>query len=233
MVVCGKSSSLPQETCAVVRAIGLNRLQGRLTAVIGVRRGHSISVKLRRSKRNGEASRSWILTVMTRQTSSERTFPLAAEVKPWGSKGMADSLVARQQTESPMFGQQLMEEVCERSNLHLALKRVRQNAGAPGVDGMSVSDLREHLKKNWPAIKQQLLEGSYQPRAIRRVRIPKPTGKDKRGLGIPCVLDRFIQQALLQVLQGKWDKRFSDHSYGFRPGRRAHQAVAQAHDPFL
>jgi len=127
-----------------------------------------------------------------------------------------------------MFGPQLMEEVCERSNLQLALKRVRQNGGAPGVDGMSVSDLREHLKENWPVIKQQLLEGSYQPIAVRRVRIPKPTGKDKRELGIPCVLDRFIQQAVLQVLQGKWDKRFSDHSYGFRPVRRAHQAVAQA-----
>lgn len=141
---------------------------------------------------------------------------------------MADSLVARQNSQSPMFGQQLMEEVCERSNLQLALKRVRQNGGAPGVDGMSVSDLREHLKENWPVIKQQLLEGSYQPIAVRRARIPKPPGKDKRELGIPCVLDRFIQQAMLQVLQGKWDKRFSDHSYGFRPVRRAHQAVAQA-----
>ena len=82
-----------------------------------------------------------------RQTSSVRTFPLAAEVKPRGSKGMADSLVARQNSQSPMFGQQLMEEVCERRNLQLALKRVRQNGGAPGVDGMSVSDLREHLNK--------------------------------------------------------------------------------------
>jgi RNA-directed DNA polymerase len=141
---------------------------------------------------------------------------------------MADSLVARQTTQSPMFGHQLMEEVCERSNLQLALKRVRQNGGAPGVDGMSVDDLRQHLKENWPAIKQQLLEGSYPPTAVRRVRIPKPTGKDKRELGIPCVVDRFIQQAMLQVLQRKWDKRFSDYSYGFRPARRAHHAVAQA-----
>jgi RNA-directed DNA polymerase len=91
-----------------------------------------------------------------------------------------------------MFGQQLMEEVCERSNLQLALKRVRQNGGSPGVDGMSVDDLGQYLKENWPAIKKQLLEGSYQPRAVRRVRIPKPTGKDKRELGIPCVAERFI-----------------------------------------
>jgi len=141
---------------------------------------------------------------------------------------MAESLVAREKSQSPMFGQQLMEEVCERSNLQLALKRVRQNGGSPGVDGMSVDDLGQYLKENWLAIKKQLLEGSYQPRAVRRVRIPKPTGKDKRELGIPCVADRFIQQAMLQVLQGKWDKRFSDYSYGFRPARRAHHAVAQA-----
>lgn len=163
-----------------------------------------------------------------RQTSSERTFPLPAEVKPGGSKGMADSLVAKQKFQSPMFGHNLMEEVCERSNLQLALKRVKQNCGAPGVDGMTVDELAQHLRENWPAIKKQLWEGSYQPHPVRRVRIPKPTGKDQRCLGIPCAVDRFIQQAILQILQRKWDPTFSEHSYGFRPGRKAHQAVAEA-----
>ena len=141
---------------------------------------------------------------------------------------MADSLVARQKFQSPMFGHKLMEEVCERSNLQLALKRVRQNRGAPGVDGMTVDELGPYLKESWPAIKKQLLEGSYQPKAVRRVRIPKPNSKEQRELGIPSVVDRFIQQAILQVLQRPWDRRFSDYSYGFRPARRAHQAVAQA-----
>jgi len=141
---------------------------------------------------------------------------------------MADSLVARQNSQSPMFGPKLMEEVCERQNLQLALKRVRQNRGAPGIDAMTVEQLGQHLKENWPAIKKQLLEGSYQPKPVRRVRIPKPNGKEQRELGIPCGVDRFIQQAVLQVLQRRWDQRFSDHSYGFRPGKRAHQAVTQA-----
>lgn len=163
-----------------------------------------------------------------RQTSSQRTFPLSAGVKPRGSKGMADSLIARQKTQSPMFGHKLIEEVCERNNLKLALKRVQQNGGAPGVDGMTVDKLREHLKQNWPALKKQLLEGSYKPSPVRRVRIPKPNGTDKRELGIPCAVDRFIQQAILQVLQGKWDPTFSDHSHGFRPKRGARQAVAKA-----
>ncbi len=163
-----------------------------------------------------------------RQTSSGRPFPLSTEVKPRGSKGMADSLVVKQNSQSPMFGHRLMEEVCERSNLQLALQRVKRNGGAPGVDGMSVDQLAQHLRENWPAIKRELLKGSYQPKAVRRVRIPKPNGIDKRELGIPCAVDRFIQQAILQVLQKKWDRTFSEHSYGFRPGRRAHQAVAQA-----
>jgi len=93
---------------------------------------------------------------------------------------------------------------------------------------MTVDELGPYLKESWPAIKKRLLEGSYQPKAVRRVRIPKPNGKERRELGIPSVVDRFIQQAILQVLQRPWDRRFSDYSYGFRPGRRAHQAVAQA-----
>jgi RNA-directed DNA polymerase len=122
----------------------------------------------------------------------------------------------------------LMEEVCERENCKQALKRVKANKGSAGVDGMTVQQLPEYLKQHWPAIREQLLSGTYKPQPVRRVEIPKPDGGGVRKLGIPSVLDRFIQQAVMQVLQRKWDRTFSDHSYGFRPGRSAHQAVAAA-----
>lgn len=121
----------------------------------------------------------------------------------------------------------LMERVVERGNLVRALKRVRSNRGSPGVDGRTVDDLVVELREHWPAIREQLLTGRYQPNAVKRVEIPKPGG-GVRQLGIPTVLDRFIQQALLQVLQPLIDPTFSEHSYGFRPGRRAHDAVCQA-----
>ena len=120
-----------------------------------------------------------------------------------------------------------MEEIVERENLKEALRRVKANKGAPGVDGMTVDQLDDHLKQHWPAIREQLLSGTYRPKPVKRVEIPKPDG-GVRKLGIPTVLDRFIQQAVMQVLQRRWDPEFSDHSYGFRPGRSAHQAVAQA-----
>src|ERR1700735_1945766 len=120
-----------------------------------------------------------------------------------------------------------MEEVCERENLKEALRRVKANQGSAGVDGMTVNELPEFLKQHWPAIREQLLSGTYKPEPVKRVEIPKPDG-GVRKLGIPTVLDRFIQQAVMQVLQRKWDPTFSDHSYGFRPGRSAHQAVVQA-----
>jgi RNA-directed DNA polymerase len=120
-----------------------------------------------------------------------------------------------------------MEEVCGRENCKQALKRVKANKGSAGVDGMSVQQLPEYLKRYWPAIREQLLSGTYEPQPVKRVEIPKPDG-GVRKLGIPTVLDRFIQQAVMQVLQGKWDRTFSDHSYGFRPGRSAQQAVEQA-----
>jgi len=121
-----------------------------------------------------------------------------------------------------------MEEVCERENLKQALKRVRANKGAPGVDGMTVQALPAYLREHWPTIRSMLLEGTYKPQPVRRVEIPKPDGGGVRKLGIPCALDRFVQQAVLQVLQQRWDPTFSDFSYGFRPGRSAHQAVAKA-----
>jgi RNA-directed DNA polymerase len=120
-----------------------------------------------------------------------------------------------------------MEEVCEQENCKQALARVKANKGSPGVDGVRVHDLPGYLKQHWPTIREQLLSGTYVPQPVRRVEIPKPDG-GVRKLGIPTVLDRFIQQAVMQVLQGRWDRTFSKHSYGFRPGRSAHQAVEQA-----
>jgi RNA-directed DNA polymerase len=104
---------------------------------------------------------------------------------------------------------------------------VKGNKGSAGVDGITVNQLTDYLKQHWPAIREQLLSGTYEPKPVRRVEIPKPDG-GVRKLGIPTVLDRFIQQSVMQVLQRRWDSTFSDHSYGFRPGRSAHQAVAQA-----
>jgi RNA-directed DNA polymerase len=130
-------------------------------------------------------------------------------------------------TESPASTNRLMEEVCERDNLKEALRRVKGNQGSAGIDRMTVDQLGAYLKQHWPAIREQLLSGAYEPKPVRRVEIPKPDG-GVRKLGIPTVLDRFIQQAVMQVLQKHWDRTFSDHSHGFRPGRSAHQAVAQA-----
>ena len=139
-----------------------------------------------------------------------------------------ESLTAKRGTESLAIGEQLMEEVCERENCKQALARVKANKGSAGVDGMTVHELPEFLKQHWPAIRAQLLSGTYKPQPVRRVEIPKPDGGGVRKLGIPSVLDRFIQQAVMQVLQHKWDRTFSNHSYGFRPGCSAHQAVAAA-----
>jgi group II intron reverse transcriptase/maturase len=120
-----------------------------------------------------------------------------------------------------------MEAVVERGNLLAALKRVRQNKGSPGVDGMTVGELAAYLRETWVATRERLLLGHYAPMPVRRVEIPK-SGGGMRELGIPTVLDRFIQQALLQVLQPLLDPTFSRNSYGFRPGKSAHQAVVAA-----
>jgi RNA-directed DNA polymerase len=138
-----------------------------------------------------------------------------------------ESLGATSGPESPARTDRLMEEVCERENLKEALRQVKANKGSSGVDGMTVVALPDYLRQHWPAIREQLLNGTYEPKPVRRVEIPKPDG-GVRKLGIPTVLDRFIQQAVMQVLQRRWDRTFSEHSYGFRPGRSAHQAVAQA-----
>ena len=125
----------------------------------------------------------------------------------------------------------LLKEVLRRENLLEALKRVRSNRGAPGVDGMTVEALSPYLKGEWPRIREELLGGTYVPSPVRQVTIPKPDGKGVRTLGIPTVLDRFIQQAVLQGITPVFDPHFSGSSFGFRPGRGCHDAVraAQGH----
>src|SRR5450631_2838229 len=138
-----------------------------------------------------------------------------------------ESLSAVNESERPANASRIMEEVCERTNLKEALRQVRGNKGSAGVDRMTVDQLGDYLKQHWPAIREQLLNGTYRPKPVKRVEIPKPDG-GVRKLGIPTVLDRFIQQAVMQVLQQRWDPEFSDHSYGFRPRKSAHQAIAKA-----
>lgn len=155
-------------------------------------------------KRDGNASDN-------RHTSAARS---AQDEAAAGERGTAESIQP----------QALLARVLERDNLRCALKQVRQNQGAPGIDGMSVDALPEYLKHHWPQIRAQLIAGNYQPQPVRRVEIAKPNGKT-RLLGIPTVLDRFIQQAIAQVVSAQWDHHFHPHSYGFRPQRSAHQAV--------
>jgi group II intron reverse transcriptase/maturase len=142
-------------------------------------------------------------------------------------EGMRDEArMARRETGSP--GRDgLLAQVLASANMVMAWKRVKSNRGSAGVDGLSIAETAEYLKTHWPRIRESLLDGSYRPRPVRRVQIPKPDG-GVRELGIPTVTDRLIQQALLQVLQPKIDPTFSEHSYGFRPGRRAHDAVLNA-----
>jgi RNA-directed DNA polymerase len=148
------------------------------------------------------------------------------EAPKTGSEG-TESLAAKRSAESPAETERMMEEVVERENLLEAWKRVKANKGSPGGDGMTVQALPDYLREHWPALREQLLKGTYKPQPVRRVEIPKPDG-GVRKLGIPTVLDRWVQQAVMQVLQRRWDRTFSEHSYGFRPKHSAHQAVAQA-----
>src|SRR5260370_10048309 len=147
----------------------------------------------------------------------------APKINPEGTESSA----AKRGTESPAITEPLMEEVCAQDNCQQALKRVKANKGSPGMDGMTVQQLPGFLQQHWPAIREQLQSGTYQPQPVKRVEIPKPDGGVRR-LGIPTVLDRFIQQAVMQVLQKRCGRTVSDHSYGFRPGRSGQQAGAQA-----
>ena len=134
---------------------------------------------------------------------------------------------AKRETERSAREERRMEEVCERNNLVKAWQQVQGNKGSPGVNGQTMDETLDDLHEHWPAMRGQLLRGTYRPQPVRGVEIPQPGG-GVRKLGIPTVLDRRIQQAGLQVLQKRWDPTFSQHSFGLRPGRSAHQAVAQA-----
>lgn len=158
------------------------------------------------TKRDGNASDN-LLT----QTAAKLQDELAA-----GSSGQPESI----------HTQALLAQVLARDNLQRALKQVRQNKGAPGIDGMTVDELPDYLRHHWLKIRAQLEAGSYRPQPVRRVDIPKRDGKT-RPLGIPTVLDRFIQQAIAQVISAQWEPHFHNHSYGFRPQRSAHQAVRE------
>jgi len=138
-----------------------------------------------------------------------------------------ETLAAKRDTERPAEDERIMEEICSQENLWKAIRQVQANKGSPGVDGMTVGQLPDYLRTHWPTLREQLLNGAHQPQPVKRAEIPKPDG-GMRKLGIPTVLDRFIQQAVLQVLQKQWDPTFSEHNYGFRPRRSAHQAVAAA-----
>src|SRR6266853_4178631 len=161
------------------------------------------------------------------QTELDFSSALTGEAREAGREETESSRVTSG-PESPARTNRLMEEVCERENLKEALRRVKGIKGSAGVDGITVSQLTDYLKQHWPVIREQLLNGTYEPKPVRRVEIPKPDGGGVRKLGIPTVLDRFIQQAVMQVLQRQWNPTFSQYSYGFRPRRSAHHAVAQA-----
>ena len=164
----------------------------------------------------------------TQYTQLRLAFAEESRGEALGAEGRGtEPLKAKRNPESPAGKGRLMGEVCERTNLEIAWRHVRRNRGSPGVDGMSIDETRNYLKEQWPTIRDQLLEGTYSPQPVKRVNIPKPDG-GVRKLGVPCVVDRLIQQGLLQVLQKQWDPTFSEHSYGFRPRRSAHQAVVQA-----
>jgi len=167
---------------------------------------------------------------MRQKTELEITLRAGArgEARSAGAEG-TEARAATTEVESRAAGWPSMEAIVERDNLRKALAQVKRNKGAAGVDGMSLGALAPYLKEHWPTIRAQLLDGTYKPQPVRRVEIPKASG-GQRPLGIPTVLDRFIQQAMLQVLQADWDRTFSEHSYGFRPKRSAHQAVTRAQE---
>jgi len=168
------------------------------------------------------------MSVKQQKNQMKLAFMTEEEVKPDSAANEGtETLIAERRPESPTSSRQLMEEILAEENLKEAMEKVKSNKGSPGIDGMSVGELQAYLKEHWTKLRSQLVEGTYKPQPVKRVEIPKPDG-GKRKLGIPVVLDRFIQQAVMQVLQQYWDPTFSEYSYGFRPNRTAHQAVAQA-----
>jgi RNA-directed DNA polymerase len=165
---------------------------------------------------------------MQQKNQVELNLGTGAKGEAWNTAAQeTEARAAQACLERPAVAGPSMEAVVERENLKNALARVKRNKGAAGIDGMSVDDLPTYLTEHWAAIRPQLLEGIYKPQPVRRVEIPKASG-GMRPLGIPTVLDRFIQQAVMQVLQADWDGTFSETSFGFRPKRSAHQAVERA-----
>jgi len=164
----------------------------------------------------------------TRQKTRQLELPLEHRGEASKVDGSGEgSTATREDERSGEDVAHLMERVVERGNVVVALKRVQRNKGSPGIDGMTVEALRGYLRETWLELREQLLAGTYKPQPVKRQLIPKSDG-GMRELGIPTALDRFIQQALLQVLQPRFDPTFSPHSHGFRPGRRAHDAVCEA-----
>lgn len=162
------------------------------------------------------------------KTQQKLAFPSEAPGEaPRTDREGTEPRAADQTAESPVGDIPLMEQICARENMIKAWERVRSNAGAAGVDGLTIEQTQRRLREHWPGIREQLLAGTYKPQPVRRVEIPKPDG-GVRSLGIPTVLDRLTQQAILQVLSPQWDPTFSESSFGFRPNRSAHQAIARA-----
>ena len=171
-----------------------------------------------------------LVRTMRQKTQLELVFPPRATGEARSDAAEATEIrTATIVPESSMMVGVTREAVVARDNLRQAPDHVRRNKGAPGIDGMTIDDLAAYLKDHWPQIRVQLLDGSYRPQPVRRVAIPKASG-GTRALGIPTVLDRFIQQAVLQPLPAALDPSFSEASFGFRPGRSAHQAVARAQE---
>lgn len=183
----------------------------------------------RREGRNGEESEARVsLGNGRRQKPGQLGLPLEGRAEgPSVERSDEPSLAANGSGRSGSDDEKLLELVVERSNVEVALRRVKRNKGSPGIDGMTVEELPAYVAEHWPRVREDLLAGRYQPAPVRRHAIPK-SGGGVRELGIPTVLDRLIQQCVLQVLQPRLDPSFSQHSYGFRPGRSAHDAVRAA-----
>jgi RNA-directed DNA polymerase len=224
--VQGQSAFLPGEACRrAARQLHLRRW----TEATGVSRGHStVSVKTGRAEGEGGQDLKRSRDEQAKQNDPGRVAAgRAARVKPAEPSLSVEPSPAQDKELSNAEGEPLWGRIWSRKNLNAALKRVEQNGGAPGIDGMRVHELRPYLQAHWSELRAQLDTEQYHPQPVRRVEIPKPDG-GVRLLGIPTVLDRFFQQALQQVLTNEFEPRFSPHSYGFRPGRSAHEAVQQA-----
>jgi RNA-directed DNA polymerase len=176
--------------------------------------------------RTANRSRSTILVSEKRPKTKDTSTAFGKGEAPESRGEALDALMANEQTNDQT---KVMEAILSAENLKRAYKAVVKNGGAPGIDGVTTNDLKSYLAANWSQVRKDLLNGTYKPKPVKRVEIAKPGG-GTRNLGIPTVLDRFIQQAINQVLQSKWDKTFSKYSFGFRPGRSAHQAVEQARE---